>query len=83
MEELRRNYIRMHFRYAKQIDRSLLFIPYSGLAPEELKELERYIREFIIFDEVIFQHVSCTSATIFGPGTFGLVYTMKKEEEVA
>ena len=81
--DLRREYIRMHFRYAKQIDRSILFIPYSGLDPEELKAIERIIREYIVFEEVVFQHVSCTSSVIFGPGAFGLVYTMKKEADVA
>ncbi len=80
LEDIRKLYIRQCFRHARNIDRRVLFIPYSGLTFDELKEIERNIREYIVFDEVILQKVSCTSATIFGGGTFGLVYQVKEEQ---
>ena len=69
-----KKYIREAFRDAADVDKSLLFITYSGLTAKDIHEIEELIAKWIQFDRVIKQNVSPSSSTMFGPGTFGLAY---------
>ncbi|MBR1628879.1 MAG: DegV family EDD domain-containing protein, partial [Lachnospiraceae bacterium] len=79
-EVARRRYIRFCFREPSQIDTSCLYLAYSGLPMEELYEIEQQVLDLVPFERIVRQPVSSASATMFGPGAFGLIYVYKGAE---
>ena len=75
----RRRYITQAFHLPNGIDTDLLFLVYSGMSAKDLAAIETQIRQRITFKKIIRQPVSSASASMFGPGTFGLVYLEKNK----
>ena len=73
-----RHYISERLRDAARIDTSLLFIAYSGLSIRDIEEIEEQVNLRLPFERIIRQRVTPSSTTMFGPGTFGLIYAMKE-----
>ena len=78
----RRRYITQAFHLPNEIDDELLFLVYSGMPAKDLQAIEAQIRQRISFKKIIRQPVSSASASMFGPGTFGLVYLVKNRGDV-
>ena len=72
-----KRYIAITFKDSSDIDTSLLFIAYSGLSSKDLRAIEEQVNDRIKFDKVIRQKVSSSSSTMFGPGTFGLIFARR------
>ncbi|MBQ9631797.1 MAG: DegV family EDD domain-containing protein, partial [Lachnospiraceae bacterium] len=78
-EMAKSRYIKETFRENASIDRKRLFLVHAGILSAELDEIEKQIRALIPFETIQRQKVSCSSATMFGPNTFGLVYMLQDE----
>ena len=73
-----RHYIAEKLRDAAHIDTRLLFIAYSGLSIKDIEEIEEQVNRRLPFERIIRQRVTPSSTTMFGPGTFGLIYATKE-----
>ena len=62
-----------------RINPEYLFLVYSGVSAKELQSIEAQVRQRLPFKTILRQPVSSASATMFGPGTFGLVYIEKPQ----
>lgn len=60
------------------IDTNTLFITHAGLTREELGEIEKHAREKVSFTNVIYQKASPAISTNCGPGSFGLLFMLRK-----
>lgn len=73
-------YVNLVFSEPSSVDTSVLYIAYSGLSQNELNEIENRVRAVISFERIIFQRVSASSSTIFGSGTFGLLFAKRGDK---
>ena len=69
-----KKYIASTLRRQHEIDKKILFITYSGLTDEELREIEKQVKKKVVFERVIYQKASSAIATNCGPGAFGLIF---------
>lgn len=69
-----KKYITSTLRRPHEIDKKILFITYSGLTDEELREIEKQVKKKVVFERVIYQKASSAIATNCGPGAFGLIF---------
>ncbi len=74
----RRKYITSTLNVMGEIDNKLLFITYTGMKREELKEIERQVKEKVTFENIIYQKASPAISSNCGPGTFGLLFMLKE-----
>ncbi|MBQ7677719.1 MAG: DegV family EDD domain-containing protein [Lachnospiraceae bacterium] len=70
-----KRYMNSVFMDKANMDTGTLFIVYSGLPMTTLHKIEEEVEKHVKFDKVIQQKVSASSACMFGPGTFGLIYS--------
>ena len=77
-EYARGRYIASALKGRKAIDTETLFITYAGLTREELASLEEQVKKKADFQEIIFQRASPAISINCGPGTFGLLFMMKR-----
>lgn len=75
-----KKYIDSTLRTAGEIDTNTLFITHAGLNREELEKIEKQTGEKVPFKNVIYQKASPAISTNCGPGTFGLLFMLKKEK---
>lgn len=74
-----KKYIASTFRTVRGIDTNTLFITHAGLTKEELKEIEKQVRNKVAFKNVLYQKASPAISTNCGPGTFGLLFMLQNE----
>lgn len=80
-DTIQKKYISSVLRHPDRIDRRLLFITHSGLSWEELQKIEKRVESRVKFEKVIYQKATPAISTNCGPGTFGLLFMMKKGGE--
>jgi len=73
----RRKYITSTLNVMGEIDKKILFITYTGMKREELKEIEEQVKEKVTFENIIHQKASPTISSNCGPGSFGLLFMLK------
>lgn len=73
-----KKYISSALANAGRIDTKTLFLVYSGLTNQELREIEDQIKEKISFERIVHQKASSAISTNCGPGSFGLLFTLKE-----
>ncbi|MCH5266415.1 MAG: DegV family EDD domain-containing protein, partial [Lachnospiraceae bacterium] len=77
-ETVWRKYINSTLDTAGVIDTSMLFIAYAGLSEGELEDIRQQVEKKVEFRKVVCQKASPVIATNCGPGSFGLMFMMKK-----
>ena len=70
-------YIRTALIAPHRIDNKLLFVTYSGLNSNDIKEIDSIIRKRVKFKRIIYQKASSAVSANCGPGTFGLLFLYK------
>ncbi len=70
-------YIRTALMAPHRIDDKLLFVTYSGLNSNDIKEIDSIIRKRVNFKRIIYQKASSAVSANCGPGTFGLLFLYK------
>lgn len=74
----RRKYIASTLHVSGEIDKRTLFITYTGMKREELKEIEKQVKEKVSFENIIYQKASPAISSNCGPGSFGLLFMLKQ-----
>ncbi|NBI11632.1 DegV family EDD domain-containing protein [Colidextribacter sp. OB.20] len=74
-----KKYVKKVLQETKTIDRSTLFITYSGLDREKLQYVQDLVEQYCSFERVYLQKASAAVACNCGPGSFGLFF-MRKDE---
>ncbi len=69
-----KKYIASALKSKSRIDKSLLFITYAGMNPDELEKIAAQVRSKIAFDKVIYQKASPAISINCGPDSFGLLF---------
>ncbi|MCI8814484.1 MAG: DegV family EDD domain-containing protein, partial [Lachnospiraceae bacterium] len=72
-----RSYVRKALKDAGNIDRSILFITYTGMDERSLAYIQKMVRQHCPFERVYLQKASAAIASNCGPRSFGLLF-MKK-----
>ncbi len=75
-----KKYISSALNTSGKIDKKLLFITYAGLKKEELEEIKAQVVRIVPFEHIVFQKASPSIATNCGPGAFGVLFLLKKEQ---
>ncbi len=75
--ETSKKYIRSALRTPLRIDKSLLFITYAGMRPEELDEIKRRVEKRVRFEKIIYQKASPAISINCGPESYGLLFMEK------
>lgn len=73
-----KKYIRSTLNTTGEIDKKTLFITYAGLTKDELFSIEEQVKSMVSFEHIIWQKASPAVAINCGPGTFGLLFMLKK-----
>ncbi len=73
----RRKYITSTLNVMGEIDQKILFITYTGMKREELKEIEEQVKAKATFENIIYQKASPAISSNCGPGSFGLLFMLK------
>ena len=74
-----RNYVKKVLQDARNIDRRILFITYSGMDEKKLQYLQTLVRQYCPFERVYLQKASSAIASNCGPGSFGLLF-MRRDD---
>ena len=77
-----KKYIRKALQETRTIDRSILFITYSGLDEETLRYIQNLVGQYCSFERVYLQKASSAVACNCGPGSFGLLFMRKDEAAI-
>ncbi|MGN0141679.1 MAG: DegV family protein [Roseburia sp.] len=77
-ERVRKRYIASALDRPAEIEKKILFIVYAGLSKEELEAIEKEVKRKVPFENVIYQKASPAISTNCGPGSFGLIFTLKR-----
>ena len=64
----------------RNIDRSILFVTYAGLSQGELRKIKAMISKKMTFEKIYFQKASPAIAVNCGPGSFGLLFRTRPDE---
>ncbi len=73
----RRKYITSTLNVMGKIDKKILFITYTGMKREELKEIKEQVKDNVTFEKIIYQKASPAISSNCGPGSFGLLFMLK------
>ena len=73
-----KKYISATLNKAHEMDKRTLFITYAGLSANELKEIDKQVRQIVDFEHIIYQKASPSISVNCGPGTFGLLFMMRE-----
>ena len=76
-ETMRRRYLNRTLRYPGLIEGDTIFITYAGLSEEELDTISEMVQKKVKADRIIHQKASSAISTNCGPGSFGIIFTMK------
>jgi DegV family protein with EDD domain len=77
IDKAREKYRQKLFGNPDDVDKSVLFITYSGIKRADIEDIKEDIEEEISFEKIYIQK-ACPSVSInCGPGTFGLMYSRK------
>lgn len=76
-----KKYVRKVLLNARNIDRRILFITYSGMDEKSLQYIQELVRQYCPFERVYLQKASSAISSNCGPGSFGLLF-MKKNTAV-
>jgi len=76
-DHTRRKYITSTLNTVGEIDKKILFITYTGMKREELKEIEEQVKDKVTFENIIYQKASPAISSNCGPGSFGLLFMLK------
>ena len=82
-EEAWKKYIHCTLRNPSRVDKSILFITFAGVTKKELDWIREEVEKRITFDEVYFQQASPSIASNCGPGTFGLLFRTRENEDLS
>ncbi len=74
-----KRYVRKVLQDTRNIDRSILFITYSGLDEKKLQYIQELVRQYCPFERVYLQKASSAIVSNCGPGSFGLLFLRKDE----
>ena len=77
-----KKYVKKVLQETRTIDRSILFITYSGLDEEKLQYIQNLVEQYCPFERVYLQKASSAVACNCGPGSFGLLF-MRKDDGAA
>ena len=80
-ERVIKKYVRKVLLDARNIDRRILFITYSGMDEKSLQYIQELVRQYCPFERVYLQKASSAISSNCGPGSFGLLF-MKKNAAV-
>ncbi|MCR5418147.1 MAG: DegV family EDD domain-containing protein [Lachnospiraceae bacterium] len=80
-EKAWKRYIDSVFNVSGEIDRRMLFVTYVGMTTRELEQVRKMAESKLAFDEVYFQKAAPVIASNCGPGTFGLLFFTKYDDE--
>lgn len=72
-----RKYIRKTLKDIPGIDKNILFITYSGMDYQSLKEIRDMIQQQCAFKHIYLQKASSAISSNCGPGSFGLLFLRK------
>ena len=72
-----KKYLKWALRRPWSIDKRIAIVPYAGLEPHRLREIEKEIRATVDFEHLYFQKASVAISANCGPGTFGVVFLRK------
>lgn len=75
-----KKYVESVLGNAGRIDKRLLFITHAGLPVEELQEIEKIVKNKVMFDQVIYQKASPAISINCGTGSFGLLFMLQSEK---
>ncbi len=73
-----RKYIKSTLKNTSNIDKSILFITYSGMDEQEVAEIQRIVRQYCTFDKIYLQKASSSISSNCGPGSFGLLFVRQE-----
>lgn len=73
-----KKYIRRTLKNVQNIDNSILFLTYSGMDRQSLKEIQELVRHYCAFERVYVQKASSAISSNCGPGSFGLLFLRKQ-----
>lgn len=76
-KSIRKKYIKSALRSPAKIDKSMLFITYAGMKPEELEKIAEQVKRKVHFEKVIYQKASPAISINCGPESFGLLFLDK------
>ncbi len=74
-----KSFVRKALLDARNIDRRILFITYSGMDEQSLQHIQELVKQYCPFERVYLQKASSAISSNCGPGSFGLLY-MKKND---
>ena len=76
-----KKYIRKALQDSGSIDRSILFITYSGMEEKQLQYIKSLVQQYCPFERIYLQKASSAIASNCGPGSFGLLF-MRRDDSV-
>ena len=76
-----KKYIRKTLQDSGSIDRSILFITYSGMEEKQLQYIKSLVQQYCPFERIYLQKASSAIASNCGPGSFGLLF-MRRDDSV-
>ncbi|MEY8515520.1 DegV family protein [Lachnospiraceae bacterium 29-84] len=76
-----KSFVRKALLDARNIDRRILFITYSGMDEQSLQRIQDLVKQYCPFERVYLQKASSAISSNCGPGSFGLLY-MKKNDVI-
>ena len=76
-----KKYIRKTLQDSGSIDRSILFITYSGMDEKQLQYIKSLVQQCCPFERIYLQKASSAIASNCGPGSFGLLF-MRRDDSV-
>ena len=76
-ESMRNKYISKVLRNIHVIDDETVFITYTGLTDDELADITEQVKRRLKTDNIIHQKASSAISTNCGPGSFGIIYSIK------
>lgn len=74
-----KKYVRKTLQDTRNIDRSILFITYSGMDEKKLQYIKSLVQQYCPFERVYLQKASSAIASNCGPGSFGLLF-MRRDD---
>lgn len=67
-------YIRRTLKNVSEIDKSILFLTYSGMSSRQLTEIKKMVQKQCPFERIYLQKSSASISCNCGPGSFGLLF---------
>ena len=78
-----KSYIKSTLWDPRNIDKSILFITYSGLDTKQLQYIQNLVQQYCHFERVYLQKASSAIACNCGAGSFGLLFLRKDDDTLS